>query len=360
MAEDYYSLLGVSRTASPEEIKKAFRAKAHQHHPDKTNGDAEQFKKINEAYQVLGDQEKRQQYDQYGQTFDQARRNGGGPAGGNPFGGFQGQNVDFGDLGDMFGDLFGFGGSRASSQASNRGRDIVASMTLPFRMAVFGGERTLNLRRQVVCATCHGSGAEAGSTAETCTTCNGRGRVQQAQRTILGVIQTAVVCSACGGEGKVIKNKCKTCHGEGRHEQQETVTIKIPAGIDAGQKIKLSGKGEAGRRGSASGDLFIAIDIEKDPTFRREQDDVVTKLTIPLSTAVLGDTVNIETLDGKVGLKIPAGTPSGEVIAIKGKGVPKLRGRGRGDQRVVVTVDIPKKVSGKAKKLLQQLRDEGV
>ena len=362
MAEDYYSLLGVSRSATADEIKKAFRTKAHQFHPDKTNGDAEKFKKINEAYQVLGDQEKRQQYDQYGQTFDQARRNGGAP-GGNPFGGFggfQGQNVDFGDLGDMFGDIFGFGGSRSSRQASSHGRDIVASLTLPFRTAVFGGERTLTLRRQVVCSECHGTGAEAGSTAETCATCQGRGQVQQAQRTILGVMQTVVPCPDCHGEGKIIKQVCKTCRGEGRHEQSETITVKIPAGIDAGQKIKLSGKGEAGRRGAPAGDLFISIEIEKDRVFTRQQDDILTELTIPLSTAVLGDSVMVETLDGKTDLKIPSGTASGEVVVLKGKGVPRLRGRGRGDQRVTVTVEIPKKVSGKAKKLLQQLREEGM
>lgn len=365
MAEDYYSLLGVGRTASADEIKKAFRTKAHQYHPDKSTGDAEAFKKINEAYQVLSDPAKRQQYDQYGQTFDQARRQGGGPAGaaGNPFGGFgQGGyagNVDMGDLGDMFGDLFGFGGGRTRRRAT-RGADIRAELMISFRLAAFGGEEEVQIRHHVRCSECSGRGTKSGAAPQSCATCGGRGQVQRVQQTFLGAVQSVGVCPTCDGDGAVIDDPCKRCHGEGRIEQTEKITVKIPAGIDAGQRIKLAGKGEAGRRGLPAGDLYLDIDIARDPSFTRDGSDVHGQASIPLSTAALGGTVTIETLDGPVTLKIPAGTASGKVFSIKGKGITQLRGRGRGNHLVTVTVDIPKNLSSKAKKLLKDLAAEGL
>lgn len=365
MAEDYYSLLGVSRSASADEIKKAFRTKAHQYHPDKSTGDAEQFKKINEAYQTLSDATKRQQYDQYGQTFDQARRQGGGPASGsgNPFGGFgqggfNGQ-VDMGDLGDMFGDLFGFGGERTRTRPT-RGSDIRAELTISFRLAAFGGEEVLQIRHHVTCAECSGKGTKSGVAPKSCTTCGGRGQVQRVQQTFLGAVQSVGVCPTCEGDGSVIEDPCKKCHGDGRIEQTENITVKIPAGIDTGQRIKLSGKGEAGRRGTPSGDLYLDISIATDPQFTRDGADVHGQVTIPMTTAALGGTVAVETLDGPVTLKIPAGTTSGKIFQIKGKGIAQLRSRGRGNHLVTVTIEIPKTLSTKAKKLLKELADEGV
>lgn len=360
MAADYYELLGVARGASQDDIKKAFRTKAHQHHPDKAGGDTEKFKAINEAYQVLSDPQKRQQYDQYGQTFDQARRQGGnaGP-GGFPGGGFSG-NVDFGDLGDIFGDMFGFGGGRRQSARPARGRDIAAHLPIDFRTAAFGGEQTLQLNHPVVCDRCHGSGAEHGSAPVTCATCQGAGQVQRVQQTILGAMQSIGVCPTCHGEGTTIQNPCGRCRGEGRVEKRETLTVKIPAGIAAGQKIKLTGKGEAGRRGTPAGDLFLEVEVQPDPTFTRDDDDVLVTATIPLSVATLGGVVDVPTLEGKVGLKIPAGTPAGKVLIIKGRGIAHLRGRGRGDQRVTIDLAVPKHLSAKAKKLLKELQNEGL
>ncbi len=369
MAANYYDLLGVAKSASTEEIKKAFRAKAHQLHPDKAGGDAERFKQINEAYQVLNDPAKRQQYDQFGQTYDQARRQGNSPAGfsGSPFGnvpggagsGFAG-NVDFSDLGDLFGDMFGFGGSRRRSSGPTRGRDIQARLRIPFRVAVFGGEQTIELKHAVICRHCGGSGAESGSRPTACATCGGSGQVQRMQQTILGSMQTVGVCPTCGGEGTVIKDKCTRCHGQGRVEKQESLTVKIPSGIADGQSIKLSGKGEAGMRGMPAGDLYLEVDVAKDSTFTRDDDDVLVTTNVPLTVASLGGTVPVATLDGKVTLKIPAGTPSGKILVLKSKGIPHLRGRGRGDQRVTVEVVIPKDLSARAKRLLKELQDEGV
>ncbi len=367
MAANYYELLGVSKSASADEIKKAFRTKAHQFHPDKSTGDAEKFKEINEAYQVLGDAEKRSQYDQFGQTHDQARRQGGGPgagnpfgAGGNPFGGGYSGNVDFGDLGDIFGDMFGFGGGRRSQARSSRGSDIQATLRIPFRTAAFGGEETIQLRHHVTCVHCSGKGAEPGTSTETCTTCKGSGQVQRIQQTILGAMQSVQVCSTCQGEGVMITTKCKVCDGQGREEKMETVTVKIPEGIADGQRIKLSGKGEAGMRGTPAGDLYLEIDVTKDANFTRDDDDILTTAQVALTVVSLGGTVDVETLDGKTTLKIPAGTPSGKIFILKSKGIPHLRGRGRGDQRVTVEVVIPTHLSAKAKKLLKDLQGEGV
>lgn len=363
MVADYYSLLGVGKSASADEIKKAFRTKAHLFHPDKSTGDAEKFKEINEAYQVLSDPTKRQQYDQFGQTYDQARRQGNAAPGGGfsdfAGSGFNGANVDFGDLGDIFGDMFGFG-QRQGRPERQRGRDIQAAIRLDFRTAAFGGEQEISLKHAVICDHCSGQGAEPGSGTTSCETCKGTGQVTRVQRTILGNMQTAQVCQTCSGEGQIIKQPCKECHGEGRREKTETIKVKIPGGIAVGQRVKLSGKGEAGRRGLPAGDLYLVVDVASDLQFKRDDDDVLTDATIPLSTAVLGGTVSVTTLDGDVSLKIPAGTPSGKVFLLKNKGIPHLRGRGRGDQRVTVEVEIPTTLSAKAKKLLKELQNEGV
>lgn len=358
MAQDYYDLLGVGRTASAEEIKKAFRTKAHQYHPDKASGDAEKFKQINEAYQVLSDPAKRQQYDQFGQAWP----GGGAGPGAQPFG-FNGQwsggNVDFSDLGDMFGDLFGFGGGR-SQQSVERGRDVQVRLKIDFLEIITGAEHTIQLKRALRCERCEGQGAEPGSDRKTCATCKGSGQVRQMQRTILGAMQSVQTCPACQGDGTTIEKKCSTCHGEGRVEKTEPLTVRVPAGIADGQKIRLGGKGEAGRRGTPAGDLYIVVEVADDRRWERHGDDLTTKVTVPISVAVLGGTAEVTTPDGQKTLKIPAGTPSGQTISLKNLGVPHLQGRGRGDLLIQVDIDIPRKLNAKAKKLLQDLSHEGL
>lgn len=372
MAKDYYDILGVSRSASQDEIKKAYRKLAHKHHPDKASGEEEKFKEVNAAYQVLGKPDKRKQYDQFGSTSEQAgagaaaggfsqedfsRAGGGGPFGG----GFQQQNVEFdvGDLGDIFGDLFGFGRrgrSRGTRQAS-RGNDIQTEMNIEFREAVFGAEKLIDLYKNVLCTHCSGNGAEPGTKIETCKTCGGNGQVEQVQRTILGALRSVVVCPDCHGEGKKVSKKCKQCHGEGRVKESEQIKVKIPAGISEGETIRLAGKGEAGLKGMTSGDLYIILRVRPDPEFKREGDDIFSETEISFSQAALGDKMSVNTLDGEVMLKIPAGTQSGKVFKLKEKGVPHLRTRGRGDHLVAINVVTPSKLSRKQKQLLEELAD---
>ncbi len=366
MAQDYYSILGVARTASADEIKKAFRKKAHELHPDKAGGDAEKFKQVNEAYQVLGNQTKRQQYDQFGTTSEQAQRQGG-------FGGFGGQsawgnaagggftgNVDFGDMGDIFGDLFGFGRSSRGQRQPARGREIEAELSIDFRTAAFGGSQTIELKHQVVCQHCKGAGAEPGSHRQTCATCQGSGQVQRAQQTFLGTVQTVQVCPTCKGEGTIIEKPCKVCHGEGRRSLMDRLTVKIPAGIDSGQQIRLSGKGEAGRRGTPPGDLYLRVRVAPDPVFKRRGSDLLSTITISITQAALGGTVEVPGLDSTQTLKIPAGTQSGKVFSLKNQGLVNIRGTGRGSHFVTVMVEIPSKLSGQQKKLLKELQSAGL
>jgi molecular chaperone DnaJ len=371
MAKDFYEILGVSKGASPEEIKKAYRTLAHQHHPDKAGGDEAKFKEINAAYQVLSNPEKRQQYDQFGQTFEQAGRQGGfgggfsaddfaRAQGGGPFGGGfrqQGAEFDFSDLGDVFGDLFGFGrsgGSRRRTQ-QQKGSDIEADMTIDFRDSAFGTEKTFELYKQVVCTHCHGNGAEPGSKIETCQTCGGSGQVEQIQRTILGAFRSVGVCPECHGEGKRTSRKCRECRGEGRVKESEKIKVKVPAGIASGETIRLAGKGEAGPRGSSAGDLFLNIKVLPDPEFKREGDNVHSVIEISFPQAALGDKVPVVTLDGEVMLKIPSGTQSGRIFRLQDKGITHLRARGRGDHMVTVIVVTPEHLSRDQKHLIEQL-----
>ncbi len=377
MAKDYYNILGVSKDASPEDIKKAYRKMAHQYHPDKAGGDEAKFKEINEAYQVLGNEEKRQQYDRYGQTFEQASRQGGFGGGtggfswedisrgtsGGPFGGgFGRQNVefDFGDLGDIFGDFFGFGRSSGSrrSRRARRGTDIQTEMEIDFREAVFGAEKIVELYKNIVCASCSGNGAEPGTKIETCKTCGGSGQVARVQQTILGTFQSVGVCPDCQGEGKKASKKCKACGGQGRFKATEKIKVKIPAGINEGETIRLAGKGEAGQRGAAAGDLYITMRVKPDEEFKREGDDILTEVNISFPQAALGDKIFVKTLDGEVILKIPAGTQSGKVFKLSGKGVPHLRSRGRGDHLVTVNVVTPTNLSRRQKELLEEFGRE--
>lgn len=361
MAKDYYNILGVGKSASADEIKKAFRKLAHEHHPDKTTGDEAKFKEINEAYQVLGNTEKRQQYDQYGQTFSGAGSNGGGGfggQGGNPFGqgfgGFQqgGANFDFGDLGDM-GDLFGsfFGGGRPTH---NVGRDLETEITIEFLESVFGVEKTIDLNKQIKCDHCSGSGAEPGAKINTCKTCNGSGRVVKIQQTILGRMQMQGVCDSCQGQGQIPDKKCQKCGGAGHISGRDKIKVSIPAGIASGQQVKLSGKGEPGDRGRF-GDLYIRINVRTNNNFVRRGDDILSDAHISIKQAILGDKITVKTVDGDESLKILEGTASKSEFRLKGKGVPHLRERGRGDHIVTVVVDIPKSLNREQRKLVEQL-----
>lgn len=357
MSKDYYKILGVAKDANADDIKKAFRKLAHEHHPDK-GGEAEKFKEINEAYQVLGNNEKRQKYDRFGSDFANAA---GGRGGFEGFSGFNGGNinVDFEDLGDMFGgfgDIFGFGGGRSrNSSRPRRGDDLEMVLALDFKEAVFGLEKEISFERIKDCPHCSGSGAEPGSPIETCKTCSGRGKVSTLQRTILGNIQMESPCPDCHGEGKSIKQKCGHCHGQGSLRAKESLTVKIPAGINNGESIRLSGRGNAGSKGAPSGDLFLRIKIASHKKFQREAYDIRSKEEINIKQAILGDKIEIETIDGKEKLKIPAGTQSGTVFRLRDQGVPRLHSHGRGDHFVEVSVVIPKKLSRHDQNLIDEL-----
>jgi len=362
MAKDYYEVLGVNKSATQDEVKKAFRKLAHEHHPDKGNGNADKFKEINEAYQTLNNPQKRKQYDQFGQSFGGAQGSGGfnyqdfARAQGGQGGGFSQSNVhfdfsDMGDLGDMFGSFFG--GSRGGTRTA-RGSDVQVEINIDFEEAVFGVEKIIDLTKRVTCDKCSGNGAEPGSKISDCKTCGGSGRVVRAQQTILGNIQTQATCPDCQGEGKKYEKKCSQCHGTGIVHGSEKIKVQIPAGIETDQSIKLSGKGEPAPKGVA-GDLYININVSSSRKFTRVRNDILSGLNISLKQAILGDKIEIETVDGPVSLKIPAGTQSHTDFRLKSKGVPYLRSRGRGDHIVKVVVDIPRSVSRKQKKFLDEM-----
>jgi molecular chaperone DnaJ len=356
-SKDYYHILGVGRDATPEDLKKAFRELAHKHHPDK-GGSAEKFKEINEAYQVLGNPDKKKQYDQFGQTFDQA--------GGGGFGGMNGANFDFsnmGDLGEMFGDMFGFGGGRrqqgSGARGQARGRDIEMNVKISFREAAFGTETNVDLYKPVSCRHCSGAGFEPGSKMTSCQTCRGQGRVRSVQRTILGSFESVVTCSSCGGAGNVPEKTCRECSGAGVKRESKRITVKIPAGIDHGETIRLTGEGEAAGRGGRNGDLYLHVKIEADARFEREGYDVSSTIEISFADAALGVTKEVETLNGPTDLKIPAGIQSGTEIRLKGKGITKLGTSARGDHFVSVIIHTPEKLSRKSRDIFEQLREEG-
>lgn len=361
MSKDYYDILGVSKNASADEIKTAFRKKAHEHHPDK-GGNAEKFKEINEAYQVLGNAEKRKQYDQFGSTFQHGQASGGfnGAGGFNGFSGFQNGGMDFNfeDLGDIFGgfgDIFGGGSSRGSHRRETRGRDLEMKISLDFLEAAFGAEKELNFSKNVVCDRCNGNGAEPGAKVETCTVCGGSGRVTKIQRTILGNIQTQAACSHCGGEGKIYSQKCTKCGGNGIHHEAVKLKVRIPAGIDDGESIRLSGQGEAGQKGAPAGDLYLRVTVKAHKKFIRDGYDIRTEETINITQAILGDKIEVETIHGSLKLKIPEGTQSGTIFKLKEKGITKLNNRGIGDHYVKIIVKIPAGLTKKQKQILEGL-----
>jgi len=364
--KDYYQILGVAKNASQQEVKRAFRKLAHEHHPDKKGGDDAKFKEANEAYQVLGDPKKRAQYDQFGANFDQT---GGGASGfsGFDFSGFrqgagsQGFNVNFEDLdlGDIFSDMFGFGGGRGRRGRQSRGADIQVDLEIPFLKVFTGSREKISLRKEVVCYRCDGRGAEPGSKITDCLNCHGTGQVRTSRRTFLGNFSQVGICPECQGQGKKINKPCQKCQGQGRIVDNETIVVDIPSGIGNGQTIKMEGKGAAGGRGRRSGDLYVNIRIKQSPYFTRNGDDVESDLRISFTQAALGGEASVATWNGEVKLKIPKGTQGGKVFKLSGKGIPHLSGRGRGDQLVRVNVVVPRHLSTREKELLRALEDEG-
>lgn len=355
MAKDYYQILGVEKGASKDDIKKAFRTMAHKYHPDKKGGDAARFKEASEAYSVLSDDEKRAQYDQFG--ADGPAGFGGGNAQG--FGGFdfsQFTNAQGGfsgmDFGDIFSDFFGGGGSRTP-----RGRDISIDIELSFSESIFGAERKVLLTKTSSCATCKGSGGKPGTDMVTCGTCNGKGKIRELKRSLLGSFQTTRTCESCHGTGKIPKEKCSTCRGMGVARGEEEIRIAVPAGIDEGEMIRMTGLGEAIPGGTA-GDLYVKIHIKRDPRWKKEGSNLVTDLKIKLSDALLGAEYPIQTLDGEIRLKVPAGISFGEILRVKGKGVPIDRNR-RGDLMIRLVIELPAKLSREAQKAVETLRKEG-
>lgn len=369
MTKDYYAILGVQKTASQDDIKKAFYKLAHQHHPDK-GGDSQKFKEINEAYQILSDEKKRKQYDQFGATFDGTQ--GGFPGqGGMPnWGDFQwswgagqnGQDFEFGDLGDIFGEMFGFGaGSRKKPKDPKRGKDLEVDLEISLEDVLNGREKEFSLTKNNLCVRCQGTGAEPGTKIKECFSCRGTGQVQQIRKTIFGSFTQSATCPECGGEGYRPEKTCNVCRGEGRVKSEEKIKVFIPAGVDSNQVIKIEGKGEAGRKGGSAGDLYLRIFIKKHPIFQRKGDDLVTSALISLTQSVLGGEIEIPTLDNtKILLTIPAGTESGKILRISGKGLPHFQGRGRGDIYVSLLVRTPKHLSKTQKELLEKLKSEGL
>jgi molecular chaperone DnaJ len=353
---DYYEVLGVSKNASDDEIKKSFRKAAVKHHPDKEGGDETKFKEINEAYEVLKDKQKRQRYDQFGHA-GVGGASGGGYAGGNPFEGFggngQGFEFNFGDggLGDIFGQFFGGGGARSNGPV--RGNDVETQITLTFEEAVFGIEKDLHLTMDDECTHCKGTTVEPGSSMKTCPTCKGAGQQTRVMNTMFGAIQQAVTCETCKGLGKVPEKECTVCRGRGTERREQKITIKVPAGIDDGATIRLKERGEAAAN-VPRGDLYVHIRVKAHKKFTREGDIILSEEHISMVDAALGTEIDVETVDGVVTMKIPAGTQSGTDFKLSGHGVPHLRRESRGPHIVQITVDTPTKLSKKQKEILEQ------
>jgi len=344
---DYYEVLGVSRTASQEEIKKAFRRLARQYHPDvnKDPGAEEIFKEINEAYEVLSDPEKRARYDRFGH------------AGINGTGGFPDfSGFGFGGLDEIFEDFFGFGmGTRRARQRPRRGADLRYDLTIEFEEAVFGCEKELEVPRDEICPHCRGTGAEPGTQPVRCPQCHGTGEVRRVQQTILGSFVSVTTCPRCGGTGEVVNTPCTHCRGRKVVRVTRRISVKIPPGVDDGTRIRLAGEGEPGEYGGPPGNLYVVLNVKPHPYFRRQNNDIILELGINVAQAALGDEVEVPTLDGPVKLSIPPGTQTGQVFRLRGKGVPYLRRNGRGDQLVIINVQIPTRLTERQRELFLEL-----
>ena len=352
---DFYDILGVSKTADADEIKKAYRKKAIQYHPDKNPGDKsseEKFKEAAEAYEVLSDQQKKQRYDQFGHAGMQGASGGGG--------GFGGMNMEdiFSNFGDIFGGHFGFGGaSQRGGKRVNRGSNLRVKVRMNLEEIAKGIEKKIKVQKYVPCDACHGSGAKAGSGHTKCTTCNGRGNVTRVTNTILGQMQTSSPCPACGGEGEIITEKCRSCFGDGVVKGEDVISINIPAGVAEGMQMSVQGKGNAGARNGVNGDLIVVIEEEEHPQLKRDGNHLVYDQMLNFADAALGTSIEVPTIDGKAKVKIDAGTPAGKVLRLKGKGLPDLQGYGKGDLLVNISIWTPTKLSSDEKKLLEKLKD---
>ena len=358
MAEkrDYYEVLGIQKGASEDEIKKAYKKLARKYHPDMNPGDKEaeeKFKEVNEANEVLSDPEKKARYDQFG--FAGVDPNYGAGAGGGAYGG----GFDFGDLGDIFGSFFGggFGGQRRNPNAPQRGESIRASVSISFTEAAFGCEKSVTIERSEQCPTCKGSGCAPGTTPEVCPDCHGSGTVQTRRQTPMGVFASNGPCRKCGGTGRLIHQPCSDCRGSGAVRKRRTIKVNIPAGIDHGQTISLRGQGGAGKNGGPAGDLLITIMVQPHEIFRRDGVDVFCEAPITFTQAALGAELEIPTIDGKVKYSIPEGTQTGTVFRLKGKGVPVLNGRGRGDQYVTVVIETPRSLNKEQNEALRRFSE---
>ena len=349
---DYYEVLGVDRSASDDEIKKAYRKLAKKYHPDLNPGDkaAEaKFKEANEAYEVLSDPEKRARYDQYGHAGVDPNFGAGG------FGGAGFEDFDLGDIfSSFFGGGFGGGSRQRNPNAPIPGEDLRTRVVLSFEEAAFGCEKEVSVNRVETCSDCHGTGCAAGTTAEVCPDCHGSGYVQVQQRTILGVMSSSQPCKKCGGKGKIIHQPCSTCRGNGAVRKAKKITVKFPAGIDVGQAVSLRGQGHAGANGGPAGNLIISVDVRPHPFFRRDRSDVLMEKEISFVEAALGAELEIPTIDGKVKYNLPAGTQTDTTFRLRGQGIPNINGRGRGDQYVTVRVKVPKGLTGVQQEALRR------
>ncbi len=359
--KDYYKILGVEKSASKDEIKKAFRKLAHEHHPDKQGGSDAKFKEASEAYSVLSDDSKRKQYDTFGSAGPSMGGGGyGGGAGGfegfdfSQFTGGNGQGFEF-DLGDLFGDLFG-GGGRGRQK---KGSDIYVDIQVSFKDSVFGVEKNIVLSKKSTCATCSGTGGKPGTGTKTCDTCHGKGKVNETRRSFMGNFTTTQVCPTCKGAGQIPKEKCTTCRGEGITESKQEIGVRIPPGINDGEMVRLTGMGEA-IQGGKPGDLYVRIHVEKHSIFKKEKDSLFMNLEIKLSQALLGAEIPVQTLDGELIMTIPEGTNNGEILRVKGKGVVHDRTTKRGDLFITISVLMPKRLSRSAKKAIEDLQKEGL
>ena len=359
MPKDYYSILGVSKSASADEIKKAFRRLAHEHHPDK-GGDASKFKDINEAYQVLGDEKKRRLFDQGVDPNAQGFSGGGygGGFGGFDFGGGVNINMDDFDFGDVLGEMFGFAGGRGGRR-EKRGANIEVDVDLSFRESVFGADKQIRLERQRSCTKCKGDGAEPGTKLVECAKCHGSGQIKQNQRTMFGTFQSVTSCPDCQGKGKKPEKPCTVCRGYGVERLKQDVSIRIPSGVDNENVLQVSGEGESPIGGGRPGDLFVRVHVTKDPHFTREGNNIVSELAVPFSLLALGGSIDIPTIDGPEPVRVSESTPDGTLLTIRGKGIPYSSGS-RGSHIVRLVADVPRRLSKEQKEALNRLKEQGL